>query len=126
MGGASTTDVEAVAAEHHLRVGGGQRRSSTKNRVTFLDISVCNPRQQKSIRGKYTEYEVVVKTNFSFFSTDCSVSLRRYSEFEWLRDRLMKDLQKDAPKLPDKYVMNRFDSATVEERRAGLQDFLRL
>lgn len=50
---------------------------------------------------------------------------RRYSEFEWLEERLQKahpDLT--LPPLPPKRTLGRFRDDFLEQRRRGLQGFL--
>lgn len=50
---------------------------------------------------------------------------KRYSDFEWLRETLIKNCPGVlVPQLPDKSFQNRFDESFIEHRRARLQKFL--
>ncbi|KAJ1781759.1 Sorting nexin-3 [Coemansia sp. RSA 2523] len=52
---------------------------------------------------------------------------RRYSEFEWFRDRLERETSRvTIPPLPGKVFTNRFDDQVIEDRREGLERFLQI
>ncbi|KAJ2818224.1 Sorting nexin-3, partial [Coemansia erecta] len=56
-----------------------------------------------------------------------SMVRRRYSEFEWFRDRLERETSRvTIPPLPGKVFTNRFDEQVVEDRREGLERFLQI
>lgn len=58
-------------------------------------------------------------------SDDCVVE-RRYSDFAWLRQRLEAECAGYlVPPLPEKLAIGRFDSRFLEQRKRGLQNFLR-
>lgn len=52
---------------------------------------------------------------------------RRYSDFEWLRDALEKEVPRaNLPQLPGKIFRNRFDDDVIEKRRHGLERFVQI
>lgn len=62
------------------------------------------------------------------FSKQVSLLRRRYSEFLWLHDVLVRE--NPTVKIPDlpprRFFSRNFDDATIEERRAAFQRFLQL
>ncbi|GJP71995.1 hypothetical protein CLOP_g2773 [Closterium sp. NIES-67] len=90
-----------------------------------LEITVTDPVKQGDGVNAYTSYRVTTKSPAS----DGEVYvIRRFSDFEWLHDRL-GDLHRGAivPPLPDKNVVEkfRFSREFVESRRRGLETFVR-
>jgi len=52
---------------------------------------------------------------------------RRYSDFEVFRDLLERESARvSIPPLPGKVYLNRFDDSVIEERRQGLERFLKI
>ena len=52
---------------------------------------------------------------------------RRYSDFEWLKDALDKEVQRvTLPPLPGKVFRNRFEPDVIETRRQGLERFIQV
>ena len=52
---------------------------------------------------------------------------RRYSDFEWLRDTLEKEVPRaNLPPLPGKIFRNRFDDDVIEKRRQGIERFIQI
>ena len=52
---------------------------------------------------------------------------RRYSDFEVFRDLLERESARvSIPALPGKVYLNRFDDSVIEERRRGLERFLKI
>lgn len=99
----------------------------------FLEIDVGNPETIGVGRGKYTTYEVRLKTNLPIFKLKESCVRRRYSDFEWLRAELERESKVVVPPLPGKALIRQlpfrgddgiFDDAFIEERRQGLEQFL--
>jgi len=87
------------------------------------DVAVDHPETQSEMGGmnKYTTYQVNGVLNGSSFT-----SRKRYSDFLWLRTALCKCLPgMFLPELPGKHAIGRFDAEFLEERRQGLQQFLR-
>mmetsp|Transcript_25951 Transcript_25951/g.51732 ORF Transcript_25951/g.51732 Transcript_25951/m.51732 type:complete len:443 (+) Transcript_25951:234-1562(+) len=95
-----------------------------------LAISVSDPVQQTegSMNKKYTSYKVNVYSpvpNFLSFTGNFSV-LRRYSDFNWLHDSLLKEFPGACvPPIPEKQAVARFNPEFVEQRRVGCERFLR-
>ncbi|XP_059698318.1 sorting nexin-3 isoform X2 [Haemorhous mexicanus] len=57
----------------------------------FLEIDVGNPQTVGVGRGRFTTYEIRVKTNLPIFKLKESTVRRRYSDFEWLRNELERE-----------------------------------
>lgn len=74
----------------------------------------------------YTSYDISIETNNSSFTMPRSTVRRRFSEFIHLRS-LLRELQPSLtpPRLPWRTLMKRFDDKFIEERRSGLESFLR-
>uniref|UniRef100_A0A3Q0RLN5 Sorting nexin 3 n=1 Tax=Amphilophus citrinellus TaxID=61819 RepID=A0A3Q0RLN5_AMPCI len=99
----------------------------------FLEIDVSNPETVGVGRGRYTTYEVRLKTNLPIFKLKESCVRRRYSDFEWLRAELERESKVVVPPLPGKALFRQlpfrgddgiFDDSFIEERRQGLEQFL--
>ncbi|CCH61124.1 hypothetical protein TBLA_0E00630 [Henningerozyma blattae CBS 6284] len=103
----------------------------------FLEIEVCSPVTHLADNrdsSMYTDYEVVTKTNLPSFSRRISRIRRRYSDFELFRKLLLKELELSdgpiskvtIPSLPGKILLNnRFNADVIEERRRGLDKWLK-
>ncbi|XP_065053054.1 uncharacterized protein LOC135682200 isoform X2 [Rhopilema esculentum] len=94
---------------------------------TFVQIEVRNPRTHISReKALYTDYEIVVKTNNIAFACTESTVRRRYSEFQWLRTRLMTHYKwvTCPPELPPKRLFGRFQRQFLKRRQQGLQKFI--
>uniref|UniRef100_A0A3Q3C261 Sorting nexin 3 n=1 Tax=Haplochromis burtoni TaxID=8153 RepID=A0A3Q3C261_HAPBU len=96
----------------------------------FLEIDVSNPETVGVGRGRYTTYEVRLKTNLPIFKLKESSVRRRYSDFEWLRAELERESKVVVPPLPGKALFRQlpfrgddgiFDDSFIEERRQGLE-----
>lgn len=75
----------------------------------------------------YTDYEIVCRTNIPAFKLRQSSVRRRYSDFEYFRDILERESARvTIPPLPGKVFTNRFSDDVIENRRAGLEKFLKI
>lgn len=94
--------------------------------MTFLDVNVRDPIMHDVNGDHYTTYDISIETNNSSFTMPRSAVRRRFSEFIHLRS-LLKELQPSLtpPRLPSRTIMKRFDDKFIEERRSGLESFLR-
>ncbi|XP_056150605.1 sorting nexin-3 isoform X1 [Lampris incognitus] len=99
----------------------------------FLEIDVSNPETVGVGRGRFTTYEIRLKTNLPIFKLKESRVRRRYSDFEWLRAELERESKVVVPPLPGKALIRQlpfrgddgiFDDSFIEERRQGLEQFL--
>lgn len=90
-------------------------------------VQVRNP-QTHGMRGNmYTDYEILCRTNIPAFKLRQSTVRRRYSDFEYFRDILERESARvTIPPLPGKVFTNRFNDDVIENRRAGLEKFLRI
>ncbi|KAG5846515.1 hypothetical protein ANANG_G00115790 [Anguilla anguilla] len=70
----------------------------------FLEIDVRNPETVGVGRGRFTTYEIRLKTNLPIFKLKESRVRRRYSDFEWLRDELERESKVVVPPLPGKAI----------------------
>uniref|UniRef100_G3MNT4 PX domain-containing protein n=1 Tax=Amblyomma maculatum TaxID=34609 RepID=G3MNT4_AMBMU len=94
--------------------------------TTFLDVNVRNPIIHHVKGDTHTSYDISIETNNSSFTMPRSTVRRRFSEFISLKN-LLKELQPSLtpPRLPSKTLLKRFDDKFIEERRSGLETFLR-
>ncbi|EMP38030.1 Sorting nexin-3 [Chelonia mydas] len=99
----------------------------------FLEIDVSNPQTVGVGRGRFTTYEIRVKTNLPIFKLKESTVRRRYSDFEWLRSELERESKVVVPPLPGKALFRQlpfrgddgiFDDSFIEERKQGLEQFI--
>lgn len=75
----------------------------------------------------YTDYEILCRTNIPAFKLRQSSVRRRYSDFEYFRDILERESARvTIPPLPGKVFTNRFSDDVIENRRAGLEKFLKI
>lgn len=88
---------------------------------------VRNPRTHGMGRSMYTDYEILCRTNIPAFKLRQSSVRRRYSDFEYFRDILERESARvTIPPLPGKVFTNRFSDDVIENRRAGLEKFLKI
>ncbi|EDO17275.1 hypothetical protein Kpol_538p35 [Vanderwaltozyma polyspora DSM 70294] len=101
----------------------------------FLEIEVIDPKTHipnpNDTRGMFTDYEIVCRTNLPSFNKRISRVRRRYSDFEFFRKCLVKELslmnhpKVVIPHLPGKILLtNRFNNEVIEERRIGLNKWM--
>uniref|UniRef100_A0A8C1FPS3 Sorting nexin 12 n=2 Tax=Cyprininae TaxID=2743694 RepID=A0A8C1FPS3_CYPCA len=99
----------------------------------FLEIDVYDPQTIGVGRNRFTTYEVRMKTNLPIFKMKESCVRRRYSDFEWLKNELERDSKIVVPPLPGKALKRQlpfrgdegiFEESFIEERRAGLEQFI--
>ncbi|KAI9029387.1 sorting nexin, putative, required to maintain late-golgi resident enzymes in their proper location [Hyaloraphidium curvatum] len=93
----------------------------------FLEIEVRDPLTHGQGKNRFTDYEIVLRTNIPAFKQKQSSVRRRYSDFEWFRDALERETTRvNIPPLPGKVFTNRFDDSVIESRRQGLERFLQI
>nr|POE89872.1 sorting nexin-3 [Quercus suber] len=96
----------------------------------FLELEVTDPQTHQptsSPSSRYTTYLIRLSTNIPAFKLRRSEVRRRYSDFEVFRDLLERESARvSIPPLPGKVYLNRFDDAVIEERRRGLERFMRI
>ena len=92
-----------------------------------LEIEVRNPVTHDSPNQRYTDYEIVCRTRIPTFKVQYSSVRRRYSDFEWLRERLKEEGHRvTIPPLPGKVWWNgRFNDTVIQQRQAQLEKFLK-
>ncbi|XP_032821470.2 uncharacterized protein LOC116948668 isoform X1 [Petromyzon marinus] len=93
----------------------------------FIMIRVQEPFLHNSDSWRpYISYEIFLHTNSISFTRKTSRVRRRFSEFVWLRQKMMKNASMIAvPRLPPKDLFfNCWCDDEIEERRKGLQTFL--
>ena len=93
---------------------------------------MSNPQTVGVGQGRFTTYEIRVKTNLPIFKLKES-SIRRYSDFEWLQSELERESKAVVPPLPGKAFLRQlpfsgddgiFDDNFIEERKRGLGQFI--
>merc|ERR1712226_88470 len=99
----------------------------------FLEVDVVNPETHGIGSKRYTDYEIKVRTSLPIFKMKESSVRRRYSEFEWLKQELERDIKILVPPLPGKAIGRQlpfrndqgiFAESFIEDRRQQLEAFL--
>ncbi|KAG2602123.1 hypothetical protein PVAP13_5KG656400 [Panicum virgatum] len=93
----------------------------------FLSISVTDPVKMGTGVQAYISYRVITKTNLPEFEGPEKIVIRRYSDFEWLHDRLAEKYKGIfIPPLPEKNAVEkfRFSKEFIELRRQALDLFV--
>ncbi|CAM9938738.1 unnamed protein product [Lampetra planeri] len=96
-------------------------------RKEFITIRVQEPfLHNRDSWRPYISYEIFLHTNSISFTRKTSRVRRRFSEFVWLRQKMMKNASMiTVPRLPPKDLFfNCWCDDEIEERRKGLQTFL--
>jgi len=97
----------------------------------YLVTSVKDPvKELAETKDAYISYHVSAKTNLPIFSTPNPSAQRRFQDFVFLRDHLVRDFPACVvPALPDKHRLeyitgDRFSPEFIERRRLDLHRFL--
>ncbi|XP_032170518.1 sorting nexin-3-like [Mustela erminea] len=132
-GGCSRETAETVADTRRLITKPPNLNDAYRPPSNFLEIDVSNPQTVGVGRGRFTTYEIRVKTNLPIFKLKESTVRRRYSDFEWLRSELERESKVVVPPLPGKAFLRQlpfrgddgiFDDNFIEERKQGLEQFI--
>eukprot|EP01134_Creolimax_fragrantissima_P006774 CFRG6774T1 len=102
--------------------------------ANFLEVDVSNPQTYGEGRSRYTDYEIVMRTNLPIFKHKECVCRRRYSDFEWLKTELEREGKIVVPPLPTKAISKQmnfwtkddgiFETEFIEKRRYALEGFI--
>ena len=111
---------------------------------SFIEVDIINPKihepttyngtsSSHTTFNRFTDYEIVTRTNLPQFPKRISHVRRRYSDFELFRHFLKKEIQLNdrlnkikLPHLPSKLIwQNRFDPLVIEQRQKDLEQWLR-
>lgn len=91
----------------------------------YLTINVTEPTKQGEGVKAYVTYKVVTSTNLPNYQYGSYSVVRRYSDFVWLYEALLKEkFGYIIPPMPEKMAIGRFSPEFVEGRRRGLESFL--
>ncbi|ONM36232.1 sorting nexin 1-like isoform X1 [Zea mays] len=104
-----------------------QSQRSAAAGAPFLSISVTDPVKMGTGVQSYISYRVITKTNLPEFEGPEKIVIRRYSDFEWLHDRLAERYKGIfIPPLPEKNAVEkfRFSKEFIELRRQALDLFV--
>mmetsp|Transcript_43627 Transcript_43627/g.118585 ORF Transcript_43627/g.118585 Transcript_43627/m.118585 type:complete len:442 (-) Transcript_43627:338-1663(-) len=105
--------------------GGGGGGAAVGGGVPDLVIKVSDPIKNAEGLNSYISYKVNTETTLEEYDYNQFSVIRRYSDFVWLRETLLKSLPGAIiPPLPEKAMMNRFAPEFVEGRRRALERFL--
>lgn len=106
-----------------------QTTSTYATPENFLEIELTNPQTHysTSTSTQFTTYLLTTHTNIPLFKVREGSVRRRYSDFEKLKKILeSQSTRVIIPSLPAKYWGNkRFTDEIIEERREGLEQFIR-
>eukprot|EP01091_Cochliopodium_minus_P017794 TRINITY_DN704_c1_g1_i1.p1 TRINITY_DN704_c1_g1~~TRINITY_DN704_c1_g1_i1.p1 ORF type:complete len:145 (-),score=34.09 TRINITY_DN704_c1_g1_i1:109-543(-) len=100
-----------------------------------IDVVVSEVEDKMDESGKilYTSYKLTTNTNLPNYKTEHFSVRRRYSDFENLRNYLVREVENNkktkgslrrVPELPGKKLLGRFDPSFIETRRKSLEEFL--
>ncbi|TMW62975.1 hypothetical protein Poli38472_005593 [Pythium oligandrum] len=88
-------------------------------------VGVSTPVVVGSGYTRYTQYVISTKTNSPSFPFPTAQVKRRFSDFEWLHQRLLMQFRGTIiPPLPEKRWTGNMDATFVEERRQALEHFI--
>ncbi|KAJ4810967.1 Sorting nexin 1 [Rhynchospora pubera] len=93
----------------------------------FVMISVTEPVKMGTGVQSYISYRVITKSNMTEFEGPEKIVIRRYSDFEWLHDKLAEKYKGIfIPPLPEKSAVEkfRFSAEFIEMRRQALDVFI--
>nr|XP_039255076.1 sorting nexin-10-like [Styela clava]XP_039255083.1 sorting nexin-10-like [Styela clava] len=93
----------------------------------YIRVNVGDPRiiENADSSNKHTVYEVELDTNSLSFTHQHSSVCRRYSEFVWLRNRLLRmPCTPRPPRLPMKSFPWNFNAKFLNKRKLQLQQFI--
>jgi len=115
----------------------GRKMSSEYQKPEFINITVSEAVTHNDETGKpsYTDYLITVNTTFPEYTKQQFFVRRRYREFVWLKDHLRQKMEEKGKRLtiaelPGNTFSSwvgpgRYDKEFIEERRVGLEDFMR-
>ncbi|CAF0875994.1 unnamed protein product [Brachionus calyciflorus] len=109
----------------------GETYGNTSRNSSIL-IEISDPQNHGVGTKKYTDYLVKTKTTLPIFSSKEFSVRRRFSDFEFLKNKLEQNLKIKPPHLPDKAWKRQipfmketlFDEAFLEDRRKALDQFI--
>jgi len=110
--------MQEVTAEEASFLNSNESRSTKVRESADTEVwSVSNPKQVGEGVSAYITYTVTGANKKSV--------VRRYSDFEWVHEQLcLEFLDVLVPPIPEKQIINRLASSTVEYRRKELQRFV--
>lgn len=92
-----------------------------------LSVSVTDPAKMGNGVQAYISYKVITQTNLPEYQGPEKIVIRRYTDFDWLRDRLFEKFKGVfIPPLPEKSTVEkfRFSAEFIEMRRQALDRFI--
>uniref|UniRef100_H2XM49 Sorting nexin-3 n=2 Tax=Ciona intestinalis TaxID=7719 RepID=H2XM49_CIOIN len=107
-----------IMDKHHDNISPDEQKE-------YIHVQVSNPTIHNTHdEGRFTTYQVTLKTNSLSFGLKYSVVDRRYSDFTWLRRALARTCDVKPPSLPFPGIIGTFRKRYLEERQQILTDFL--
>ncbi|DAZ98032.1 TPA: hypothetical protein N0F65_004522 [Lagenidium giganteum] len=98
---------------------------STPDLQQILHVDVSTPVIVGSGYSRYTQYVISTKAESLYFPFAVAQVKRRFSDFEWLHQRLLVQFRGTIiPPLPEKRWTGNMDATFVEERRQALEHFI--
>lgn len=99
---------------------------SESNKGYKFDIDVADPQRVGELASTHTEFTVKTKTTDPSYENQDSCVQRRFREFAWLYDELVKSHPGDiVPPPPSKQALGRFSKGLISLRRLLLEQMLR-
>jgi len=79
-----------------------------------------------SVKGKFTEYKLIVETNIEEYMVD-KAQWKRYSDFEQLHQIITQSYRHIVlPPMPAKHYFTQFDEAVIRERERTFDEMLNI
>ncbi|KAI9100558.1 hypothetical protein DFS34DRAFT_648473 [Phlyctochytrium arcticum] len=117
-----TTGSHSAEKRRPLAVTNSRRPSRAQY---VFNCSVSDPHKINQM-GSYIAYQVKTQTDCPDYSAGEIVVSRRFSDFLWLYNRLVENFfGVIIPPIPGKQARGRFEDDFVQNRRAGLDTFIR-
>jgi sorting nexin-1/2 len=101
--------------------------NNNENKKIYFNIQVTTSEKvNEGIINSHVIYTIEGKTNHPEYKKKDINCTRRYSDFIWLREKLLENYKGYLiPPLPEKALLNRFNNEFIEYRRRELEKFLK-
>ncbi|CAK9159841.1 unnamed protein product [Ilex paraguariensis] len=107
--------------------GSSQSPRSPSSQPPYLSVSVTDPAKMGNGVQAYISYKVITMTNLPEYQGPEKIVIRRFSDFDWLHDRLFEKYKGIfIPPLPEKNTVEKFKFSAefIEMRRQALDIFI--
>eukprot|EP00163_Fabomonas_tropica_P028552 TRINITY_DN583_c0_g1_i2.p1 TRINITY_DN583_c0_g1~~TRINITY_DN583_c0_g1_i2.p1 ORF type:complete len:557 (-),score=137.63 TRINITY_DN583_c0_g1_i2:48-1718(-) len=110
---------------HHNPSFAADTRAAAQARDRPFEITVTHPEKHGEGMNAFVSYQVNTRTTLPQFDLPEFSVRRRFRDFEWLRTTMKaQHLGCIIPPLPEKFLVGRFTTAFIEQRRRALFKFV--